>query len=337
MASSNPADEDYDPSLVNTGVYNAPPPAVDTSKYPPPPGYTRDATGKLIPIPGYFAPGVDASDPTKLPSTAPGFDPTTMTFKDQRTAPPPAASGDLMSRIKAALAAAGSTDDPNYWMGVISKDPNGAGSAWDYWVGRINQGDGAAAVRNGTAQKFNDGGGGLPGGTLGSLLDKYPGGPPPAYVDPRNSMPTMPGYTPPPAFEAPTGDQVRSTPGYQFGLDEGLKGVQASAAAKGTLNTGGTLEDVLKYGVNYADQNYQTALNNAANIYGTNYATQYLDPYNFKLKGYQNDVNANDSAATGQNLYNQNNRNFDYNAWRNHNNDVYDYLYKQQTLGTNVQ
>lgn len=60
-------------------------------------------------------------------------------------------------RVNQALAAVQSTDDPNYWYDVISKDPNGFGSAWDYWQGRINQGDGSIGVRNGTVQKFQDG------------------------------------------------------------------------------------------------------------------------------------------------------------------------------------
>lgn len=77
----------------------------------------------------------------------------------------PAGGGDLMSRINAALAAAQSTDDPNYWFQKISADPNGAGSAWNYWAGRIAQGDGALAVRNGTMQKFQDPGAGGGGGS----------------------------------------------------------------------------------------------------------------------------------------------------------------------------
>ncbi len=46
----------------------------------------------------------------------------------------------------------------------------------------------------------------------------------------------------------------RAMPGYQFGLDEGNKQVQASAAARGGLNSGATLKALLKFGQNYADQ-----------------------------------------------------------------------------------
>lgn len=54
------------------------------------------------------------------------------------------------------LKSVSSTDDPNYWMNVIKNDPNGAGSAKDYWIDRIRRGDGSALVANGTLQKFQD-------------------------------------------------------------------------------------------------------------------------------------------------------------------------------------
>lgn len=80
----------------------------------------------------------------------------------------PAASGDLMSRIQAALSAAKSTDDPNYWYQKISADPNGAGSAWGYWVDRINRGNGAGLglplFQDGPANAYASQPGGNPGG-----------------------------------------------------------------------------------------------------------------------------------------------------------------------------
>lgn len=109
-------------------------------------------------------------------------------------------SSDLMTRIKNALSAAQSTDDPQYWFDRISADPNGAGSAWGYWLDRINRGDGALAVRNGTLSKFQDSSGGT-GGVLGAS-----GGPPPGTLQdygvpttPYQSQPWTGGnYTPPP-------------------------------------------------------------------------------------------------------------------------------------------
>ena len=80
----------------------------------------------------------------------------------------------------------------------------------------------------------------------------------------------------------------RNTPGYQFGLDEGAKTVQASAAARGGLNSGATLKALTKFGNNYADQqgftpymNRLAALSgmaqtstNQTNALGQNYANQ---------------------------------------------------------------
>lgn len=51
------------------------------------------------------------------------------------------------------------------------------------------------------------------------------------------------------------------TPGYEFRLNEGLNAVQSSAAARGSLNSGATLRDLLKYGQDYATSEYGTYLN----------------------------------------------------------------------------
>ena len=53
------------------------------------------------------------------------------------------------------------------------------------------------------------------------------------------------------------------SPGYQFRLDEGLKAVQRSAAAKGILQSGGTLKGIDQYAEGLASQefgNYQSKL-----------------------------------------------------------------------------
>lgn len=56
---------------------------------------------------------------------------------------------------------------------------------------------------------------------------------------------------------------LQNTPGYQFALQQGLRGVQSSAAAKGTLLTGGTLKALQGYGTGLADQTYQSSVRNA--------------------------------------------------------------------------
>lgn len=123
--------------------------------------------------------------------------------------------------------------------------------------------------------------------------------------------PDIPPYTPPPAFAPPpkfeypdftppTGDDVLNDPGYQFRLREGSDAIERSAAAKGVLNTGGTLKDVLGYGQNLASTEYGNLFGRAAQTYGmnrgnavqnynTNYNTQYLDPYTINYQSQYKD------------------------------------------------
>lgn len=63
--------------------------------------------------------------------------------------------------------------------------------------------------------------------------------------------------------------QWRATPGYQFGLDEGNKQVQSSAAARGGLNSGATLKALQRYGTDYADQQgYTPYMNRLSGLFG---------------------------------------------------------------------
>lgn len=49
---------------------------------------------------------------------------------------------------------------------------------------------------------------------------------------------------------------LQNSPGYQFRLGEGLKGVQGSAAARGMLGSGATLKGLTQYGQNFASNEY---------------------------------------------------------------------------------
>lgn len=63
--------------------------------------------------------------------------------------------------------------------------------------------------------------------------------------------------------------QFRNTPGYQFGLDEGRNQVEASAAARGGLNSGATLKALQRYGNDYADQQgFTPYMNRLASLWG---------------------------------------------------------------------
>jgi hypothetical protein len=126
----------------------------------------------------------------------------------------------------------------------------------------------------------------------------------------------MPAIPHPPAFDyapfAPpsANDILTSDPGFAFREQQGLGALQNSAAARGVLNTGGTLKDLIDYGQNSASQEYGNAFNralggyvtnfgNALTKYNTNYGTQYLNPYNQAFQQYQQGV-GNQGQIFGQ-------------------------------------
>lgn len=75
-------------------------------------------------------------------------------------------------------------------------------------------------------------------------------------------------YTP---FNPPLPGDTTTDPSYQFRLDEGRKALEASASARGVLNTGGTLQDVLEYGQDMASEEYQNIFNRALATWGAQY------------------------------------------------------------------
>lgn len=66
--------------------------------------------------------------------------------------------------------------------------------------------------------------------------------------------------------EAPDFDLFRSTPGYQFALDEGQRAIDRSAAARGGLVSGNTLAELTRYGTGLADQTFQNYLGNVLGL-----------------------------------------------------------------------
>ncbi|WP_109477714.1 hypothetical protein [Paraburkholderia sp. C35] len=72
-------------------------------------------------------------------------------------------------------------------------------------------------------------------------------------------------------FTAPTLQDVRNTPGYQFQMEQGNKAINNSAAARGGLLSGATLKDLLSYSQGLADTTYQQDFNNSLTAFNTNY------------------------------------------------------------------
>jgi hypothetical protein len=75
-------------------------------------------------------------------------------------------------------------------------------------------------------------------------------------------------------FSAPTAQQAAETPGYQFQLQQGLKTLQNSAAARGGLLTGGTSKAINDYAQGQAASNYGNTYNRALQTYQTNFGNQ---------------------------------------------------------------
>ena len=123
--------------------------------------------------------------------------------------------------------------------------------AWDQAVaehqsqwGKPYQADSSVdAINNRVTQLYSQFGGGKTVGTAG-----YETGTP-ANLGGSALSPLGGGNSQQDAFAL-----FRNTPGYQFGLDQGVKAVQSSAAARGGLNSGATLKALTKFGNDYADQ-----------------------------------------------------------------------------------
>lgn len=61
---------------------------------------------------------------------------------------------------------------------------------------------------------------------------------------------------------------LRSTPGYQFAAEEGMQDIERSAAARGGLNSGGTLRALSRYRTGLADQTFNNYLNRLFSVAG---------------------------------------------------------------------
>ena len=116
-------------------------------------------------------------------------------------------------------------------------------------------------------------------------------------------------------FKVPGVEGMYADPGYQFRLDQGRKALEASAAGRGILRTGGTFKGLMDYGQGAASQEYGNVFNralqtygtnrgNAADIYNTNYGL-YKDTYGQNLglarQRWQDDASAAQAAAAASN------------------------------------
>ncbi len=62
---------------------------------------------------------------------------------------------------------------------------------------------------------------------------------------------------------------ITKTPGYQFRLGEGRRTREQSAAARGSLFSGSTMEELIRYGQNFASEEYQNEFSRRMQLAGT--------------------------------------------------------------------
>lgn len=120
-----------------------------------------------------------------------------------------------------------------------------------------------------------------------------------------------PGFNAP-QFAAPTQEEAQNEPGYGFRLKAGSDALERSAAARGTVRTGGNLKSLLEYGQNFGAQEYGNVYNRALQAYDRRYQGA-KDQYAPQLAEWQQRAQADVAAALlqrqlGFNLYTFQNR-----------------------------
>ena len=82
--------------------------------------------------------------------------------------------------------------------------------------------------------------------------------------------------------------QFQADPGYNFRMAEGMKGLERSAAARGLLQSGGTLKGIQQYGQNLASAEYDNAF------------SRYLSQREASMEPYRYLTGLGQAAAAGQ-------------------------------------
>jgi len=85
-------------------------------------------------------------------------------------------------------------------------------------------------------------------------------------------------------FTAPTAEEARATPGYQFTQSEGEKAIERGASASGGAITGGTEKSLEAFDTGLADQTYQQTFQNKLNEFMTQFNTYNTNQSNLYNK-----------------------------------------------------
>jgi len=93
-----------------------------------------------------------------------------------------------------------------------------------------------------------------------------PGGPGAAFDPTKAGVPAQFSYG---------AKDFQADPGYQFALDEGLKAIQRSGAARGAGMGGAAIKSATNFATGLAGQQYQQAFQRAQSTYDTNYGNAF--------------------------------------------------------------
>jgi hypothetical protein len=115
--------------------------------------------------------------------------------------------------------------------------------------------------------------GGTDSGSGGSGVDLSQVSVNPEYLAPWTGTaptgPAVPEFQSPGEFEQPTGDDVLKDPSFLWRVDQGRGAIENSAAAKGVLNSGGTLSDILNYGQKAGSQEFSNIWDRAYGVWNS--------------------------------------------------------------------
>lgn len=170
-------------------------------------------------------------------------------------------------------------------LNYMTPDPT---NPWDGAPPNIPPSVPAPVPGGGDYTKTPIGGGGGGGGATGPGLTGRP----------SFNIPNAPAFVAP-QFRAPSFQDATNEPGFQFRLRGGTDALERSAAARGTLRTGGTLKDIVEYGQNFASSEYTNVFNRALNSFDRTYQGA-KDTYAPQLATWQLRGQAEMAAALAQ-------------------------------------
>ena len=204
------------------------------------------------------------------PGGVPGQSPTGLPTSGQPSTDPSGLQGQLDQALSTVTSTAQNSGD--YWNNYSGdpNDPNAINQFIGYLSGLPDADPTLKTDPGYWAGVFKDKGGLTPA-NIGYFQTRATNAGNAAHAAGDASAQTPGSFQQPAPFQTPTLQDLLNSPGYQANLKAGEDVLQNSAAAKGTLLTGGTLKDLNQFAQNYATTNYQNLFNNALQTNQTNF------------------------------------------------------------------